>query len=160
MSADLGELGQQADDRKHQRAVAPAPAFRQGVPPSKVGNKLREVTLPPPAKDENLQTPTATPTVSCRSDLKGPKQPRPVSARSEPAPLTRTTIHLSTGEDRFLEEVAIAGRLASPRVDITRSAVARLAIARLADELAPEEIIALLNNTPPVGTSAGGRPRR
>ncbi len=161
MSADLGELGRQADDRKRQRAGAPAPTFRQGVPPSKVGNNLREVTLPPPVKDESPETPTVSRSSEPeRARAEEPKPLRPVSGRTEAAPLTRTTIHLTTGEDRFLEEVAIGGRLATPRVDITRSAVARLAIARLAGELAPEEIVALLRDSPPIATTAGGRPRR
>lgn len=98
MSADLGELGRQAEARRSQRAtpggstVVKSP--RLGVPASKVGNNLRNVEL-------------------------------------------------------------------APRLSLSRSAVTRLALTRLAEQMSPTDIAELLNRDPEhKPASVAGRKRR
>lgn len=71
----------------------------------------------------------------------------PPPALSRPAPstdLTKVSIYLDEPTDTFLETVRTTARFAKPRVDATRSAVVRLALTRLAQQLPPAELVAEL----------------
>lgn len=79
-----------------------------------------------------------------------PRAPLPpaVQAPATPPPpvtdLTKVSIYLDEPTDTFLETVRTAARFAKPRIDATRSAVVRLALNRLAEQLHPTDLIAEL----------------
>lgn len=64
-----------------------------------------------------------------------PKAPIP-----ESDPVVKLTLYLSSADDEFLEQLRIAGLLANPRVDISRSAVVRAALQELR-KLSTSEIL-------------------
>jgi hypothetical protein len=57
------------------------------------------------------------------------------------------SIYLDDTTDASLETVRAAARATKPRVDATRSAVVRLALNRLAEQLTPAEIVAELQRS-------------
>ncbi|OKH66469.1 hypothetical protein EB73_20015 [Mycobacterium sp. SWH-M3] len=61
--------------------------------------------------------------------------------------LTKVSIYLDDTTDASLETVRAAARATKPRVDATRSAVVRLALTRLAEQLTPAEIVAELQRS-------------
>ena len=73
--------------------------------------------------------------------------------------LIRASIYLDVEADGFLEDVRTAGRRATPKVDASRSAVVRLALLRLADELGPAEIVAELSRRSATAAVSPGRKR-
>lgn len=93
-------------------------------------------------------------------------EPAQLSTRPQPAPeaevedqpaadLARYSIYFDATNDEFLEAVRGAGRAGKPKVDASRSAVARLAIARLQAELSPAEVVAELRRRAPQSKTAG-----
>ncbi|MHA7648443.1 hypothetical protein ACX9NE_02725 [Mycobacterium sp. ML4] len=69
--------------------------------------------------------------------------------------LTKVSIYLDEPTDTFLETVRTAARFAKPRVDATRSAVVRLALTRLAEQLHPSDLIAELQRKAATHTGPG-----
>lgn len=84
-----------------------------------------------------------------------PPAKRPASAPAATDELIKTTMHLGPTEDAFLEEVRFAGRRGKPKVDASRSAVTRMAIARLAEQMSAEEIVAALRTSAPRSAGTG-----
>ncbi len=76
-----------------------------------------------------------------------------------PSRLTRATIYLDESAENLLAEVEILGRRCRPRVDVSRSAIARIALERLADQLTPEQILQLLQDRVVASPARVGRPR-
>lgn len=73
--------------------------------------------------------------------------------------LYRSTIYFGQAEDRFLEEVRGVARRSKPKVDATRSAVVRLAVKRLLNELSPSQVVEELRPQSPRDSTAPGRKR-
>jgi hypothetical protein len=73
--------------------------------------------------------------------------------------LVRASIYLDVAADGFLEDVRTAGRRASPKVDASRSAVVRLALLRLADDLGPAGVVAELSRRSAAAAVSPGRKR-
>lgn len=91
-----------------------------------------------------MRPPTGHPTTASAPT---PLPPSVVQASAAPAPvtdLTKVSIYLDEPTDTFLETVRTAARFAKPRIDATRSAVVRLALNRLAEQLHPTDLIAEL----------------
>lgn len=104
-----------------------------------------------------------------------PKPPKPTAAGSAPEALARETkpmqdrpqlppsgteltkvsIYLDEPTDAFLEMVRGTARTAEPRVDATRSAVVRLALKRLAEQLRPDEVVAQLHRSASIHRGPG-----
>lgn len=106
-------------------------------------------TLPPP-RHQPRQTPVEMPQPPEQTSeeivVAPPAMPRPaprpqVDAGTE---LNKVSIYLDENTDAYLETVRNAGRATKPRTDATRSAVVRLALNRLAAQLAPAEVVAEL----------------
>lgn len=74
-------------------------------------------------------------------------------------PPIKLTLYLDQDIDRYLEDVRIQGLTARPRVDVSRSAVVRLALRRLRAEMDPDQVKALLA-AQPTDNSRTGRKRR
>lgn len=147
MTADLGELDVMANNARTKR---------QGVPPSRVGARLNRPALAPA---ESPPDPSDAP-AAAKAAPRASKTPAGPVRATEPVvePLVKTTMHLGPAEDAFLENVRYAGRSARPKVDASRSAVARLAIARLAEQMEPAEIVAELQRRA-APSNAPGRKR-
>src|SRR5690606_8859853 len=84
---------------------------------------------------------------------------RPAQEKPAAVPPTRRTVPLGPVEERFLDEIGIAGRRsASGRVDADRSAVIRLALRRLAEHLSVDEVVDVIREGT-TRTGGAGRPR-
>ena len=73
--------------------------------------------------------------------------------------LTRSSIYLDAAADAFLEQVRSAGRTGRPKVDASRSAVVRLALARLQAEMNARDIIDELRRRADISAQTVGRKR-
>lgn len=110
-------------------------------------------TMPPP-RHQPRRTPVDMP-AAAPSPATAPEPPKaqpaaPVPATPLPATgtdLTKVSIYLDDTTDAYLETVRAAARASKPRVDATRSAVVRLALNRLADQLTPAEIVGELQRS-------------
>jgi hypothetical protein len=51
------------------------------------------------------------------------------------------TVYLEQGDDDFLETITHTGRTSQPKVAVSRSAVVRLALERLKDQLAAGDMV-------------------
>jgi hypothetical protein len=118
--------------------------------------------LPPP-RHQPRRTPVEMPDPLPPPPAAAP--PPPVPAVPPPPPpaavgtdLTKVSIYLDEPTDTYLETVRAAARTAKPRVDATRSAVVRLALNRLADQLGPAEVVAELGRNA-AGHTGPGRKR-
>lgn len=100
-------------------------------------------SAPQPSESQEA---TATPEVPAKPSAKpskpGMRAPEPTSASTE---LTKVSIYLDEHADAFLESVRATARTAEPRVDATRSAVVRLALTRMAQQLSADEVVAQLH---------------
>lgn len=113
-------------------------------------------TIPPPRHQPRrtpVDMPAAAPspaaTTASEPPKKKPAAPAPAAA-TPPASgtdLTKVSIYLDDTTDASLETVRAAARATKPRVDATRSAVVRLALTRLAEQLTPAEIVAELQRS-------------
>lgn len=128
----------------------------------------------PPPRHQPRQTPVdmpaATPAASATAAPVAPPAPAAAAAAapksSRPTPtatpattdLTKVSIYLDDSTDTYLETVRGAARTARPRVDATRSAVVRLALNRLAEQLDPAAVVAELQRKA-AGHSGPGRKR-
>lgn len=94
----------------------------------------------------------------------GHREPEAASPGRTPTPTAvqppvKLTFYVDEELDRYLENVRIQGLTARPKVDISRSAVVRLALRRLQDEMTPEQVKTLLA-AQPTETGRTGRKRR
>ena len=83
----------------------------------------------------------------------------PAASAAAVLPPVKLTFYVDQDIDRYLEDVRIQGLTQQPRVDVSRSAVVRLALRRLREEMTPEQVKTLLAGqlTDPTRT---GRKRR
>ena len=111
-------------------------------------------TIPPPRHQPRrtpVDMPAAPPPAAAPEP---PKAPPPAAAAPSAAippttgtDLTKVSIYLDDTADAALEAVRAAARATKPRVDATRSAVVRLALTRLAEQLTPAEVVAELQRS-------------
>jgi hypothetical protein len=102
----------------------------------------------PPAAPEPAQAqPPATPKA---------RPPEPIQAAAAAATdLAKVSLYLDESTDTYLETVRAAARTARPRVDATRSAVVRLALTRLAEQLNPAQVVDELQRNAAAHTGPG-----
>jgi hypothetical protein len=115
-------------------------------------------TLPPP-RHQPRRTPVQVPDPPADAAAAAPV---PVAELSSAAvssdagsELTKVSIYLDELTDAYLETVRAAARTTKPRVDATRSAVVRLALNRLADQLNPAQVVAELQRNAAAHTGPG-----
>ncbi|SKO62141.1 Uncharacterised protein [Mycobacteroides abscessus subsp. bolletii] len=117
--------------------------------------------LPPP-RHQPRQTPVNMPAPEAAAPAPPPAAasplPRPAVTPAAVTDLTKVSIYLDDQADTYLETVRGTARTARPRVDATRSAVVRLALNRLAEQLDPEAVVAELQRKA-AGHSGPGRKR-
>ncbi len=87
-------------------------------------------------------------------------QPFPPASRAPGvgAPV-KVTLYVDRESDEFMEAARVEGLVARPKVDISRSAVVRLALRRLMSEMSAAEVKAVLEQQE-VRSSGPGRKRR
>lgn len=100
-------------------------------------------TIPPP-RHQPRRTPVDMPAAPSPASVSEPPKVRPPASSTD---LTKVSIYLDDTTDASLEAVRAAARATKPRVDATRSAVVRLALTRLAEQLTPAEIVAELQRS-------------
>jgi len=71
----------------------------------------------------------------------------------------KVTLYVDRDTDEFMEAVRVEGLTSRPKVDVSRSAVVRLALRRLMNDMSPAEIKALLADQA-VRSAGPGRKRR
>lgn len=71
----------------------------------------------------------------------------------------KVTLYVNQDSDEFMETVRVEGLTARPKVDVSRSAVVRLALRRLMNEMSAADVKALLERQE-VRSSGPGRKRR
>jgi len=160
----------QARERRARRVMPPP---RHPVP---AGNAEPTESSPPrsdvaavavdPVQSEK-QHPSNEMTATFRSapkpkKLVGPTtQPKPivVEAVGEESTPRPATLYLDSNLLDFLEEARIAGLVSRPKLDISKSAVVRLALRRLQEDMTIEEIRELLRSQPTDPTKTGRKRR-
>lgn len=123
--------------------------------------------LPPARNAPKTTTPAAKQTTSTTeiSDagpaVESPSQSVPRSAEPPASKdeLVRATIYLLSTDDDWFDDIARAARTRRPRVDASRSAVARLALARLRETLSAEDIVNILESRARNSDQTSGRKR-
>lgn len=128
---------------------------RRSMPPPRhpisVEPRLRiTATNEPPAPFTPQPAPTAAP-------LEQPAEAVALVPGETSAPV-KVTLYVDRPSDEFMEAARVAGLLARPKVDISRSAVVRLAMRRLMEEMSPAEVKALLEQQE-VGAGPGRKRR-
>lgn len=126
---------------------------RRALPPPRHQPRATPVPMPepPPLPESAPVQPAPAPKA----------QPRPPAPATNPVAATSTTdlakvsIYLNEATDTYLETVRAAARTARPRVDATRSAVVRLALTRLADQLNSDQVVAELQRNAAAHTGPG-----
>lgn len=112
-------------------------ASRRAVPPPRHGPRQTPVEMP-------SQPPETTATAPA---TKSPPAGTPPSGTpGSSTDLTKVSIYLDETADSYLETVRAAARSTRPRVDATRSAVVRLALNRLAQQLDAAAVVAELQH--------------
>lgn len=114
-----------------------------------------------PGTEEQLPTP-ATPLARV---ARAPEQVEPVASEDVSAtsgtvePPVKMTFYVDQAMDRYLEDVRIQGLTSRPKVDVSRSAVVRLALRRLREDMNPEQVKTLLAAQPTDPTKTGRKLR-
>jgi hypothetical protein len=135
-----GRRQRQVPPPKNPKAAPPAPPPPAPAPPAAALETSAE-SAPELAADHGTST------------LPAPVPPAPTAAG------VKVTLYVDGVTDEFMEAARIEGLTARPKVDISRSAVVRLALRRLMAEMSPAEVKALLERQE-VDNSRPGRKRR
>lgn len=101
----------------------------------------------------------ASPAVPTPPNGKEGQESRRSASAGAVAPGLRVTLYVDQESDAFMEAARIAGLVARPKTDISRSAVVRLALRRLMSEMTAEEVKEHLQNQV-LTTQGPGRKRR
>lgn len=150
------------DRLESKNAKAREHALARQIPPSRHQPRRTVVSVAPEPAPEVAaegapQTATAPPAptteaTAARSPHRAPNQPVVADL------VARRSVFLAPADDAFLELVYEAGRFdPKGRFDASKSAVVRLALDRLAKDLAPADVVEELRRRAPKPTS--GRPR-
>ena len=148
---------------RHPVAAASATTEEEHATPpqSSIGERQSEAAEPA----QNLAQPPPTtpqPGPSAGSASAGTKDRRRPASQQKPVeqastPIKPVTVYVSDAQSDFLEQVRIAGLL--ERVDLSRSAVVRLALSRLQQDMSVEEIKRHLISQPTDPTRTGRKRR-
>jgi hypothetical protein len=151
-----------ADGLESLTAMRTKTTSRRTLPPPRHQPRQTPVTMPPPATEQSADLPTVQAAPIAPDKPRQPAPPPPVSPahdRSQTPPLStelaKVSIYLDEHADAYLETVRTTARSAKPRVDATRSAVVRLALSRLAEQLRPADVVAELQRSAATHTGPG-----
>lgn len=136
---------------------AKSTASRRALPPPRHQPRTTPVPMPDLPTAQPAKQPELAPVQPTPSATKKPAAtPATVIATtSSTSDLAKVSIYLDEPTDTYLETVRAAARTARPRVDATRSAVVRLALTRLADQLNSDQVVAELQRNAAAHTGPG-----
>lgn len=136
--------------RERARRSMPPPRHPVAVPAPAKSDKARDEdgTQPP-------QPPLAAPMTAASPRTKAAPPP----AAGEVGAPVKVTLYVDRQADDFMEAARVEGLIARPKVDISRSAVVRLALRRLMNDMTPSEVKALLESQEVRGTGPGRKRR-
>lgn len=143
----LASLGAQRE-----RARRTMPPSRHPLPPAAAGE---DRTLPPPVLD---MVPAGPGSPSSAQAVAAGETPAALGLE-QAGPTFKVTLYVDRATDEFMEAARVAGLTSRPKVDVSRSAVVRLALRRLMEERSPAEVKSMLASQPVRG-SGPGRKRR
>jgi len=130
------------------------------LPPPRNAPRTQPVVAPAPATVETSPVVESPPAPKPFAPVQRPApkvtEAKPAQVEAQP-PLEKASIYLDPQSDEFLESARIAGRRSKPRVDASRSAVVRLALARLAEQMTPDQVVRELVLRAPAHTGEGRR---
>ena len=154
--ADLQPNGLASLNAQRERARRSMPPPRHPVSITAAPRPADETSEGRPGETAAKPTPLATPATAPR--------PAPKAAPKEPAAAgtstsIKVTLYVDRQADDFMESARIEGLVARPKVDISRSAVVRLALRRMMDEMSAAEAKELLERQE-VRSVGPGRKRR
>lgn len=125
---------------------------RRALPPPRHKPRATPVTMPEtPATPEPAQLQPAPPPATSPEDTPALVPP----AASTATDLAKVSLYLDESTDTYLETVRAAARTTRPRIDATRSAVVRLALTRMAEQLNPAQVIDELQRNAAAHTGPG-----
>lgn len=133
---------------QRERARRSMPAPRHPVTVEDPTPEVATADHPAPAE------PVAPPTAAAR-----PKQRRSPTPPAETGATFKVTLYVDRDTDEFMEAARVEGLTTRPKVDVSRSAVVRLALRRLMNEMSPAEVKTLLAGQA-VRSAGPGRKRR
>lgn len=139
------------------RHVPPSRHSARRAPASDAGGGERPTDLETPSAGSARKKTSSSKPGSGDRTIRPATEPAPATPSS--APLVRATVYLQDSDDLWLERIAGEGRLQRPRVDASRSAVTRLALERLREQMTRDEIVAHLAAKAHASTQAVGRKR-
>jgi hypothetical protein len=127
------------------------------MPPPRNSPRSEPVILPIADPGETISV-SAAPV----ADVPVPTLPQNTPPKSVEAPsfdgqedLAKYSVYFDDTTDEFLESVRVAGRKIKPKIAASRSAVVRLALTKLAEQLTPEQVAAELARRAPEHTKTG-----
>lgn len=142
------------EKRKSRSRNIPSPRNPPRATPVQVADLAPAPTQPPP--------PAAEPEAAT-GEVPGSKPAVPVEAVSSESvaqePTIKMSIYLEASDDLYLEEITHAGKTSRPRIAISRSAIVRLALERLAATMTAKEIVDQLRKTGNEHQGAGRKRR-
>jgi hypothetical protein len=125
---------------------------RRALPPPRHQPRATPVPMPAAATPEPAPVQPAPPSTTQQVPPAPTTSPAPATSATD---LAKVSIYLDESTDTYLETVRAAARTVRPRVDATRSAVVRLALTRLADQLEPGQVVAELQRNAATHTGPG-----
>lgn len=127
-----------------------------------VAAKAEQMSEPEPTTPSLTAVPAVGATDSEPAGVEADVNEASVPASRAPGVLgapVKVTLYVDRDSDEFMEAVRVEGLVARPKVDVSRSAVVRLALRRLRSEMSAADVKALLEQQE-VRNSGPGRKRR
>ena len=136
----------------------PTQADELAVSETAPAGEPNQVVVEQPAATKSRSTGPPSEPASSASSPVGPAA-APVNSVGEGTASRPATLYLDEGLLEFLEEARIAGLVSRPRLDISKSAVVRLALRRLQQDMTTNEIRDHLRAQPTDPTKTGRKRR-
>ncbi|MCA0252601.1 MAG: hypothetical protein LCH76_10005 [Actinobacteria bacterium] len=142
------------EKRKSRSRSIPAPRNPPRSTPVQVAELVPSAPVEAAAPAVEPETTAAVP-----APTPAPKENPTAGEPTVQEPTIKMSIYLEASDDLYLEEITHAGKTSRPRIAISRSAIVRLALERLAATMTADEIVAQLRQTGD-GHQGAGRKRR
>jgi len=144
---------------RHPASANPSPAELAPLPHIEAVPAVADTAVPAP-KEEPRQRPPLDKSITADKPAASARRPRAASAAGEArGPARPATLYLEEAHIDFLEEARMAGLISRPRLDISKSAVVRLALMRLQQQMTVGEIREYLGAQPVDPTKTGRKKR-
>jgi len=144
---------------RHPASANPSPADLAPLPPSEAGPAAGDTAVPT-LKEEPRQRSPLDKSMTAEKPAASARRPKAAPAAGEArGPARPATLYLEEANVDFLEEARMAGLISRPRLDISKSAVVRLALMRLQQQMTVGEIREYLAAQPVDSTKTGRKKR-